>query len=161
LLDGRLRLMNTIGSTDRPLSLPLTAQAWNGSAYTTNVLDSCSRLPAAAVSLGNQRKTLLASDTVVSGSAVTLANGQGMLTLAKPAAGHRGTVDVALSLGSTATDNSCLQSWTPSPVASAGANLAYLRGTWCGAGSLRDPSARATFGLYRGADNFLYQRENY
>lgn len=161
LLDGRLRLMNAIGAADRPLSLPLSAQSWNGTAYTTNTLDSCTRLPASAVSIGNQRKSLVPSDTVVSGTAVTLVSGQGLLTLAKPAAGHRGTADVALSLGSTGTDTSCLQPWTPSPLAGAGANLSYLRGAWCGSGSPRDPSARATFGLYRGADNVIYQRENY
>lgn len=161
LLDGRLRLMNAIGSSDRSLSLPLSVQAWNGTAYSTNTLDNCTRVPATAVNIGNRRQTLVASDTVVSGSAVTLVSGQGVLTLAKPAAGHRGTADVALSLGNSATDSSCLQTWTPSPAATSGANLSYLRGAWCGSGGTRDPSARATFGLYRGADNFIYQRENY
>jgi hypothetical protein len=161
LLDGRLRLMNAIGSQDRALSLPLSVQSWNGTAYSTNTLDSCTRLPATAVNVGNHRKTLTASDTVVSGSSVTLASGVAALTLAKPAAGHSGTADVALSLGGTGTDTSCLQTWTPSVVATSGANLSYLRGTWCGSGSTRDPSARASFGLYRGADNFIYQRENY
>ncbi|MGS0758660.1 DUF6701 domain-containing protein [Roseateles sp. GG27B] len=45
-------------------------------------------------------------------------------------------------------------------MATAGANLGYLRGNWCSSASA-DPSARATFGLYRGSDALVYQRENY
>ena len=43
--------------------------------------------------------------------------------------------------------------------ATSGAGLTALRGPWCGATS--DPSARATWGLYRGSDGVVYQRENY
>jgi hypothetical protein len=45
--------------------------------------------------------------------------------------------------------------------ATAGANLSFLRGAWCGGTYVNDPSARASFGLYRGADAMVYQRENY
>ena len=160
---GRLRLSNGVGSQDRALNLGLAAQSWNGTAFADNTLDSCTQLPASAVNFGNYRKTLTAADTNITGTSVTLAAGRGTLVLAKPSAGHNGTVDVALSLGSTATDASCLQTWTPGTgdAASAGAGLAYLRGAWCGSAWTRDPSARASFGLYRGADNLIYQRENY
>ena len=40
--------------------------------------------------------------------------------------------------------------------ATAGANLPALRGLWCGNSAFKDPSARATWGLYRGADGVLY-----
>jgi len=160
---GRLRLMNGMGSQDRALNLPLVAQHWNGTAFVDNTLDSCTRVPATSVNFGNYRKTLTTADTVVSGSAVTLSAGRGTLVLAKPLAGHTGTVDVALSLGGTATDASCLQPWTPGTgdAATAGAALSYLRGAWCATTYDKDPSARASFGLYRGADNLIYQRENY
>ena len=160
---GRLRLMNGMGSQDRALNLPLVAQHWNGTAFVDNTLDNCTRIPATAVNFGNYRKTLTTADTVASGSAVTLSAGRGTLVLAKPLAGHTGTVDVALSLGGTATDASCLQPWTPGTgdAATAGAALSYLRGAWCATTYDKDPSARASFGLYRGADNLIYQRENY
>ena len=157
---GRLRLQNGIGSQDRPLKLPLLAQYWTSGGYQTNTLDSCSRITAAQLSFGNFRKALSAADISSSGSVLTLNQGQASLILARPG-GHRGSVDVAISLGSTAADASCLQPWAPSALATAGANLSFLRGNWCSASSSADPSARATFGLYRGTDALVYQQENY
>lgn len=156
---GRLRLQNAMAAANRPARLPLVAQYWTGSAYNTNTLDSCTRIAATHLSFGNLRKTLVASDAVLSNGPVTLAAGVGNLTLAAPASGHTGTLDVAVSLGSSAADTSCL-GWTPAKAATAGAGLAALRGLWCGS-SLRDPSARVTWGLYRGDNGVLYQRENY
>ncbi len=160
---GRLRLISAIGAADRALALPLLAQHWSGSAFDTNTLDSCTTLPATAVNFGNLRRTLTAADTAVSGSTVVLAAGSGRLVLAAPGGGRSGSVDVALSLGGSATDASCLQPWSPpsGDAATAGANLAYLRGAWCGSSWDKDPSARASFGLYRGADAVIHQRENY
>ena len=160
---GRLRLANAVGAQTRALSLPLTAQYWTGSTFDTNTLDSCTAMPAAAVNFGNLRKTLTTADTAVAGASFTLAGGLAALKLAAPGGGRYGTVDVALSLGGGATDASCLQPWTPGvgDAATAGANLAFLRGAWCAGTYDKDPSARASFGLYRGADALIYQRENY
>lgn len=160
---GRLRLASAIGAADRSLALPLTVQSWTGSAFDTNTLDSCTSVPASAVSFGNLRRTLTTADTNVSGSTAALAAGVGRLLLAAPGGGRAGSADVTLSLGSSATDASCLQPWTPATgdAATAGANLAYLRGAWCGSSHDKDPSARASFGLYRGADAVIHQRENY
>ena len=160
---GRLRLSNAVGSQTRVLALPLAAQYWSGSTFDVNTLDSCTAIPAAAVSFGNLRRTLSLADTAVSGSSFALSLGQGTLKLAPPTGGRYGTLDVALSLGSAASDASCLQPWVPGAgdAASAGANLVFLRGAWCGSNYTNDPSARASFGLYRGADNVLYERENY
>ncbi len=160
---GRVRLSNAVGSQARPLILALAAQYWNGSYFDVNTLDSCTALAATTVSFGNLRRTLTAADTAVSGSSFALFSGRGALTLAAPSGGRYGTVDVSLSLGSSATDASCLQPWTPGTgdAATTGANLSFLRGAWCGSSYANDPSARATFGLYRGADTVIYQRENY
>ncbi|MBA4175086.1 MAG: hypothetical protein C0505_00765 [Leptothrix sp. (in: Bacteria)] len=159
---GRLRLANAIGAADRPLNLPVTAQYWNGTSFATNTLDSCTTVPATAVSLGNLRRTLTAADTAVA-SPVAVSGGLGALRLAAPAGGHRGTLDVALSLGSAAADASCLQPWSPGSgdAATAGVNLAFLRGAWCGSAYDKDPAARASFGLQRGHDGLIYRRENY
>ena len=113
------------------------------------------------MNFGNLRKTLTSADTVVSGTSIALAGGVGVLRLTAPSGGRYGTVDVALSLGSSATDASCLQTWTPTTAATVGANLAFLRGAFCGSSYGNDPAARASFGLYRGADALIYQRENY
>jgi hypothetical protein len=159
---GRLRLSNAIGPADRGLAVPVAAQHWTGSTFDTNTLDSCTSLSAATVSFGNLRRTLTTADTAASGG-ITLAAGVGTLRLAAPLAGRSGTVDVALSLGGGAADASCLQPWAPGAgdAATSGANLAYLRGAWCGSGYDNDPSARATFGLGRGTDTLVYRRENY
>jgi predicted acyltransferase (DUF342 family) len=159
---GRLTLSSAIGAADRPLVLPVSAQHWNGTAFTDNLLDSCTTLPTSAVSFGNLRRGLTVADTSAS-AAVTLSAGTGKLTLAAPLGGRSGTFDVALSLGSAATDVSCLQPWTPGlgDAATAGANLTYLRGAWCGSTYTKDPAARATFGQQRGNDALVYRRENY
>lgn len=160
---GRLRLSNAVGAQTRTLALPLVGQYWSGSQFETNALDSCTSIAAGAVSFGNLRRTLTTADTALAGSSFGLSAGVGALLLAAPGGGRHGTLDVALSLGGGATDASCLQPWTPGSgdAATSGANLGFLRGAWCSASHDKDPSARASFGLYRGADTMLYQRENY
>ena len=157
---GRLRLSNAIGAADRALALPAVAQSWTGTAWDTNTLDSCTTVAASAVNFGNLRKTLVLADLSVS-APIALSNGAGTLKLAAPGGGRSGTVDVALSLGSSSTDGSCLQTWTPTKAATAAGNLAYLRGAWCGSNVDKDPSARASFGLQRTQDHTLYRREHY
>jgi MSHA biogenesis protein MshQ len=157
---GRLRLANAVTTPQRSLSLPLSAQVWNGSAFDTHALDSCTRVPATALSFGNLRRTLTAADMGAAFSTVTLVGGTGRVTLLAPSAGHHGSADVVLSLGAAATDASCLQPWTPARAATAGANLGFLRGAWCGT-SDKDPAARATWGVYGGSDDKLYMREDY
>jgi MSHA biogenesis protein MshQ len=98
---------------------------------------------------------------MVASAPITFAAGLGSLRLAAPGGGRSGTADVALALGSSATDTSCLQAWTPAKAATAGANLAYLRGAWCGASYDKDAAVRVTFGLQSSQDNLIYRRENY
>lgn len=159
---GRLRLSSAAGAADRVLALPVAAQSWTGSAFDTNTLDSCTAIATTAMSFGNLRGTLTTADTAASGP-ITVSSGLGSLRLAAPGGGRSGTYDVALSLGSSATDASCLQSWTPGAgdVATAGANLAYLRGNFCASTYSNDPAARATFGRQRGVDSLVYRRENF
>jgi hypothetical protein len=162
---GRLRLQNAIAPASRTLSLPLEAQYWTGTAYNTNILDSCSRINATNLSFGNLRKTLAASDAAMVGTSVLLDKGKGSITLAAPNSGHVGSLDVAIALDTATppTDLSCLKTqtaWTPIKTATAGAALSALRGPWCGT-AFADPGARATWGLFRGANGVIYQRENY
>lgn len=155
---GRLRLQNAIGSQQRNLSLPLQAQYWDGSVYQINTLDSCTRISSSNISFGNYRN-MIPADAVVLNSPITLNQGQALITLRKPTLARSGSYDLALALGNAATDASCL-SWAPSPAAGSGASLSHLRWPWCGTASDRDPSARASFGLYTGTDAIIYQREN-
>jgi hypothetical protein len=161
---GRLKLSNTVGPQGRVLNMPLTAEIWSSGSFATNTNDQCTAVPLASVNFGNHRKTLTAADTTLTNSSLQVQSGTAYLKLAAPSAGHSGTVDVALSLGSSSTtDTSCLQPWTPAAgkAATQGANLAYLRGGWCGSTYDKDPAARAAFGVYHGTDKIIYQRENH
>jgi MSHA biogenesis protein MshQ len=167
LRHGRLRLQNGMSAVNRSLKLPLTAQYWDSTTATfkTNDLDSCTRVTADSLSFGNFRKTLTRDDAVMEPGTVTVnPTAPTFVTLRSPTNARLGSMDVAISLGTAAADNSCLTTssgWTPTKAATAGANLTSLRGAWCGTAATSDPSARATWGLYRGSDGIVFQRENY
>jgi MSHA biogenesis protein MshQ len=67
-------------------------------------------------------------------------------------------VDLTVNLGASASGNTCTS--TTSSAATT-ANKAWLQGDW-GSGSYSDNTrGRATFGIYKNADQFLYLREVY
>ena len=148
LRSGRLRLSSAFGAAGVALQVPLAADYWSGAAWLLNSADACTSVPAGAVALSNPRNHQ-GSAVVVSSSAsaVSLASGSALLSLAAPTPATSGvTFDLALNLGSTATDQSC-QANHP---ASTGAALAWLRSTngACAATADRDPAARVSFGVY-------------
>ncbi|MFT7773205.1 DUF6701 domain-containing protein [Roseateles sp.] len=157
---GRLRLQNGTAPANRTLTLPLAAQYWNGSAYNTNTLDSCTRISASQLSFGNLRN-VAAANAGTTGAVSTITSGLGAIVLAAPGSTGLAAYDVAIALDAATppADASCL-AWTPAKAATTGAALTALRGNWCGS-SFKDPSARAVWGIYRGSDGVLYQRENY
>lgn len=136
---GRLRLSNAFGSEKSSLQMPVQAQYWSGNSWVLNAADSLTVLSANAFALSGA----LASNT--SASAVNIANGSGVLTLAKPTPTATGSVDVAINLGTSGSDQSCLG--THGGIA---ASLPWLRSRngSCSLSYDRDPSARATFGIY-------------
>jgi MSHA biogenesis protein MshQ len=91
---------------------------------------------------------LAASNTSVVGGPFPLSGGNANLVLKAPLnAGNSvtGTVDVAINLGATTTDQSCLASH-----GGTAGNMGWLRAQNgnCAATFDRDPTARATFGVY-------------
>ncbi len=153
---GRLRLQNAYGSELLPLPVPMTVQYWNGTAFITNNLDSCTQLTAANIGFANYTQGLAAGETTPTVGTVFSA-GVGSLTLSAPGAGNNGSVDLAVNLGNTANAAAC-PALTPPATA---ANRGYLRGLWCGAAYDKDPTARATFGVYANPSQFIYLREMY
>ena len=158
---GRLRLENAYGSTLISMPLPLKAQRWNGTAFVTNDVDNCTTIAAGNIAIGNPLNGLTAamvSPPTVGGA---FSAGTGSLRLPAPTGRQSGSVDVSINLGTSAAGASCTTA--PAMPASTGANLAHLRGLWCTppGNYSSDPTARATFGLYRGANPFIYQRENF
>lgn len=149
LRSGRLQLSNGYGSEKSSLALAVRAEYWSGLAWVLNSADtSCTgTIPASSIALSNVRDYKgNAGSWTTTGSAVTISGGVGTLTLSAPSGGSTGTVDLALNLGNTAADQSCLASHP----ASTGANLSWLRTRHgsCAATYDRDPSARAVFGVY-------------
>lgn len=153
LRSGRLLVANGYGSEKSPLVLTARTEYWSGAAWVLNNADTCTVVPAAALALSNVRNHQGNAGTwTTSGSAITIGVGTGtspgigFLTLAAPSGGATGSVDLALNLGATTTDSSCLANHP----ASTGAALPWLRSRngSCAAGWAADPSARATFGVY-------------
>jgi len=105
---------------------------------------------------------LSACDTAVVPSGVgTLVDGEiGVLGLAAPGIGNDGSVDLRLNLGA-ASGSTCTAVGGPTSAASS-ASLDFLQGNWGGVAAWdQDPGARATFGIYKDAAEFLYLQENY
>jgi len=151
LRSGRLQLSNAFGSGRSSLQVPVTAQYWSGRAWVVNDADGCTVVPASSVAriryLDSKGADTTAWTTSVSGN-VTLANGQGNLVLTTPTNSGTGSLDLAVNLGSAATDQSCV-TVVPQP-GSVGAQRPWLRSLngSCAASYDRDPSARATFGVF-------------
>ncbi|MBS1228571.1 MAG: LamG protein [Proteobacteria bacterium] len=142
---GRLRPSNAFGSEKVDLKMPVQAQYWSGKSWVLNSDDSCTSLPASAFAL-------YPFGIATSASAVALSSGKSDLTLTKPSPSPvtTGYVDVAANLGASGSGNdlSCLTYATTQ--ASTPAGLPWLRSLNgnCSATYDRDPSARASFGIY-------------
>ena len=158
---GRLAIRNANGSQLLALPVPLETQYWSGTAFVTNDADNCTTLAGSNVMLSNP----LGGFTVPPGSCTTSAsnpvsfsNGRGNLIMVKPSGGAVGSVDLAVNLGTTAAGNTCVGG---SSVAHSAANKTYLQGAWTGGTYTVNPSARATFGVYKGSDEVIFIRENF
>lgn len=136
---GRLRLFNAFGSEKAKLSMPVQTQYWSGKSWILNNTDTCTSLPVNTFNLIN------ASTGTGVNAAVVIANGLGTLTLTKPDPVATGSVDVAANLGASGSDQSCI-----TPHGGTAAGLPWLRSQNgnCATTYDRDPSARATFGIY-------------
>lgn len=133
---GRVRLNNAHGSELLALPVPLRAQYYNGTGFVTNTVDSCTAFTLATdLSLGNYQASLAAGETTPSPASLTLSGGTSVISLSAPGAGNSGSVDLTLNVP------------------------AWLEYNWTGVAG--DPISRATFGLHRKSDQFIYQRENY
>ena len=148
---GRLSLQNAYGSELLPLPVPLFAQYWNGSNYTTNTADSCTVLPASSIVMNNYLNQLNACETQLSpsGNLAIVAGklaGAG-LVLSKPGLGNSGSVNLSINVSATATGSTCIGA---TQSAASAANL-----PWFGP----NIGARASFGLFKSP--IIYGRENY
>lgn len=155
---GRLRLSNAHGSELLDLPVPMEAQYWNGTLFTTNTLDNCTTIALGNIALSTFQGNLAACETAVSISG-TLNAGKANLKMLKPGAGNSGSVDLTVNLGSSVLGSTCLTAGGAASV-DVPANRAYLQGKWSGTGYDKNPSSRATFGAYKSGP-IIYMRENF
>lgn len=167
---GRLRLENAFGNEVHRLAVPMRAEYWNGTTFTTNTLDSCTAIPRSTIALTFDSSTvssLAACETAVDADPVAFTAGVAPLGLSAPGVGNRGGVVLTVNIG-TAGGNYC----NPGAYVAAGSTpLLYLLGRWndsanpdADANTAYDdkPSARAGFGVYGSQPgNFIYFRERY
>jgi MSHA biogenesis protein MshQ len=157
---GRLRLSNAFGSELLDLPIPAEAQYWNGTVFVTNTADSCTVITATNIAMGNYLSNLSACETAIAISG-RLSAGKSNLKLVKPGAGNHGSVDLTVNLGTGASGQTCVAPLPATQQATVAANLSYLQGKWTGTSYNQNPRARATFGVYKNANEFIYMREMY
>lgn len=155
---GRLKLSNAHGSELLNLPVPIQAQYWNGTAFVPNEADNCTVLASTNFALGNyQRKagdTWTTSPTLVNTAAI---QGGWQVSLSKPSPtpSGKGSVDLCVDLGADPVGGTLCSATVP-------ANLPYLQSLWSpGTSYNNDPKVRATFGVFKGNDEFIYLREMY
>jgi MSHA biogenesis protein MshQ len=156
---GRVKLSNVHGSELLRLPVPIALQYYSSNGWAKNTADTCSVISAGNFAFGSPGNNLAACETamMVSGSAPNY-----ILKLAAPGSGNNGWTDLTLNLGTAATGNTCTatNAATGFTGIATTANLPWLQFPWSGAGAT-NPSTRATFGVYKGANEFIYLRENY
>jgi MSHA biogenesis protein MshQ len=146
---GRLRLSNAHGSEKLDLPIPIQVQYWSGTLFATHTLDSCTTLTSANVSLTKSPSTL---PTSITPATISFASGIGSMKLIKPLV--TGSVDLCVDLGSDPVGGTVCSATL--------AGKTYLQGKWApGTAWNNDPKARATFGVYKNANEFIYLREVY
>jgi MSHA biogenesis protein MshQ len=139
---GLLRLVPAIGTELLSLSMRAEILRWNGTAFVPNGDDGCTQIPMANLGLSNWTSKLSTGETGITSGALTFASGVGAIKLSAPGAGNNGSVLVTAGVSA--------------------ASMPYLGGHWSGASKYdQDPSAVASFGLYRGAGQIIHFRENY
>lgn len=146
---GRLRLDNAVGSQALDLPIPIRLEYWAGTAFVTNIADTCTTIGAANIGLssyaGGITNANVTAANVTPAMIVFSANpGVGSLIVTKPLPAPATPGAVTLTVDLTAEAKS------------------YLKGNWGVTTYTADPRSRAAFGLYGSQpNNFIYFRENY
>jgi MSHA biogenesis protein MshQ len=143
---GRLRLLNSTGVLALDQLPRIETQYWNGTAFVTNVNDTCTTLSASNLSLSGHTPVAFALDnTHITPATINFsANpGIGNLKVTKPdSAAVAGSAILTVDLSTEAKS--------------------YLLGNWGVSTFTANPSARISFGTFGARPrNFIFYRENY
>jgi len=151
---GRLALGNAYGSELVALSVPLFTEYFNGSSFISNTSDNCTALTlssqlalsnpltnSGATKAGNAVMTIAPAGTSQASLVnATLLNGVAGLSFSAPGAGNTGYIDISGNF----------------------ASMPWLLFDWDNNGVQdNSPTAKATFGIYKGNSKQIYLREVY
>jgi len=166
---GRMRMGNAFGSVLLDLPVPLSVEYYSAGAFATNTTDSCTTLAASNIrmspvtgnpDLSTTCKTKLSPTGAINFNAGKAVAPPGLVTplkLTKPGTGNNGAVDLSVDLTPPATGTTCI----PASSAVTPAAKSWLLGNWGTTTYTADPAGRATFGIFKSADEFIYLREVY
>lgn len=152
---GRIKLSNGHGSELLALPLTATVQYFNGNFWATSLTDTVTALAASDFALAfpvAAANKLAACETAL---AVAGASPAFTLNLSSPGSGNNGWTNLMLNLGAVAAGTRC------TAVGGVGAASTTANRPWLQFTPGTNPTARATFGVYKGNDQFIYMRENY
>jgi MSHA biogenesis protein MshQ len=140
VVSGRVTISNAYGSELLPLPITSTLQYWNGAGWATSTTDNITQFNTnLSTSGGNIVASIInglgSGISVATPGVVTVAAGVKTFTLNKP--GVAGSADISLNAPG------------------------YLLGGSNAAAINPSHPGRATFGVYKGADELIYQHENY
>ncbi|GGI53091.1 hypothetical protein GCM10011430_02650 [Oxalicibacterium solurbis] len=141
---GRLKLLNANGAPQNTLSIPMRVEYWDKTkGFITNTDDSCTTL-------------LPANFKTTPGATLNISNiskGVGSIALNKPTTPGKTSIDICTDLaGDTTPGTIC--------AATTSAGMPWLQGAWGGPNYDDDPTARATFGVFKSGP-IIYLRELY
>jgi MSHA biogenesis protein MshQ len=157
---GRLRVTNASGSQLVPLRVMLETQHYSGApanAFITNTADSCTSIAANNIELGDYTSNLTACETSLTVGGFNA--GRSTALLSAPGPLNSGSVRITPRLEAAVAGPATCIGGASTPVS--GANRLYLQGNWTTPGFDRNPSAQATFGVYRGPEEVIFIRENF
>jgi MSHA biogenesis protein MshQ len=162
---GRLRLHNANGSHLTKLPIVVEAQyavytnppTNTVLSFVTNAADNCTPIANANVAMSTFSGNLAACETSV-GSGGTLTAGRRTLLLDAPGVGNHGAVILTANLTNAALGSTCIGGVAG---ADTGADRLYLQGNWTAGAYDQNPTARATFGTFKGAGEVIFIRENF
>ena len=136
---GRWYLENSFGPETSPINMPMATQYWNGSSFAINTSDSFTTFNVSAATITDI--SLEPATTTASGSGTFASGETKAVVLSSPGTGNQGAVTFGFTV----------------PL--------WLQFDWSNTDNNFDgpydenPSAIATFGLYRGNDRIIYMRE--
>jgi MSHA biogenesis protein MshQ len=158
---GRAKLGNAYGSELLGMSIPFLAEYWSGNGWMTNIADTCSG--DVTLGAGNAVSVTLSAfpATCVQDNGNPGRSGAGCATAGSPA--QRFKEGATPGIGFVGDFNL----WIKAPgagnigtVTVTGNVPAWLQYPWSG-GAAINPTARAIFGVYKGVNELIYQRETY